>query len=292
MIFPAAPGGYGVTERTVCYWNLVHGASKILTAKQLNLSEDTVQSYFRLGRLICGQDALHRQQKIVFGRRGDETTDIEIDEHSWHGWQVGNMHYFYVWIGIQQRGDLSKLWLMPLRGSDPDMPLGVVHSRDEARVPPLTDQCLQECLEAALSEEANVNAMTDSALAYQALKIGPHGIVAKFLVNHSADPPEFTRPIEVIANVATQETRPGYAGTQNIDGTWKHLEKHIPEQLSKARTEETRVMCAERIRFGQWMYMLGPSDKWVAFRQAAARYETIALEDKPGETIRAGKRKA
>ena len=86
---------------------------------------------------------------------------------------------------------------MQLRGSDPDMPLGAVHSQDEARVPPLTDQCLQECLGAALTDGANVNAMTDSALAYRNLKVGPHGIVAKFLVNHSADPPEFTRPIEV-----------------------------------------------------------------------------------------------
>lgn len=96
----------------------------------------------------------------------------------------------------------------------------------------------------------------------------------------------------MVANVVTKTMRPGFAGTQNIDGTWKHLEKHIPEQLSKAHTHETRAMWEERIRFSQWMYMLGSSDKWGAFCQAAARYETIALGDKPGQTRRPGKRKA
>ena len=132
--------------------------------------------------------------------------------------------------------------------------------KSRVRVPPLTDQCLQGSLGAALSDGANVNSMSDSVRAYINLKVRSHGIVAKFLVNHSADPPEFTRPIEVIANVATQETRPGYAGTQIIDGTWMRLEKHIPEQLSKANTEENRVMWEERIRFSQWLYMLGASD--------------------------------
>ena len=54
--FPPMTGGYGIRERSMCYWNMVHGASVFLTAKQTKLSEDTVQSYHRLGRLICATD--------------------------------------------------------------------------------------------------------------------------------------------------------------------------------------------------------------------------------------------
>ena len=67
---PPSPGGYGVTERTLCYWNLVHGATVVLTAKQLGLSEDTVSAYYKLGRWVCAQDATRRQQLIKFGGEG------------------------------------------------------------------------------------------------------------------------------------------------------------------------------------------------------------------------------
>ena len=61
LAFPCVPGGYGVRERCLCYWNLIHGASPILTVKQLELSEDTVYSFYRHGRIICIADALRRE---------------------------------------------------------------------------------------------------------------------------------------------------------------------------------------------------------------------------------------
>ena len=40
LVFPPVPGAYGVRKRALCYWNYVHGAPMVLTAKQLRLSED------------------------------------------------------------------------------------------------------------------------------------------------------------------------------------------------------------------------------------------------------------
>ena len=47
-------------------------------------------------------------------------------------------HYFYVWVGICQRGDLSKLWLTPIIQT-PDLPAGISSCEGERRIPPLSE---------------------------------------------------------------------------------------------------------------------------------------------------------
>jgi hypothetical protein len=56
-------------------------------------------------------------------------------------------------------------------GSDPKMPAGVTHSAGEARVPPLKDKYLNECLDQVFDEQTNAVAMADSAMAYRNLKV-------------------------------------------------------------------------------------------------------------------------
>ena len=101
LTFPPEQGGYGVKERTLCYWNHVHGAPLLLTHRQTKLSEDVVRSYYRHCRVIISSDAVRRQRLIVFGGKKDRTTDIEVDEHSFVSWEANGTHLFFVWIGMQ-----------------------------------------------------------------------------------------------------------------------------------------------------------------------------------------------
>ena len=170
-IFPAVPGGFGITERVLVYWQYIHGADATFICKSTELSEDTVAAYTRTCRRICAWDALRRQNEMVFGEQGDICVDVEVDEHEWRHWNVGNIHYFWVWIGVTQRGS-HMLYLAPLRSSDPRMPLGITHSTDEARVPPLTSECLAETFQVAgFNAKTNANIHADTAKAYQVLVV-------------------------------------------------------------------------------------------------------------------------
>lgn len=63
IIYPPLAGAYGVKERTLAYWNLIHGASLTLTANQLRLSNDCVSSFYDTARDICAKDAIRREKK-------------------------------------------------------------------------------------------------------------------------------------------------------------------------------------------------------------------------------------
>ena len=137
------------------------------------------------------------------------------------------MNYFFVWTGIMERGDLEKLYFAPLIGSDPLMRAGVVYSTAEARVPPLRTEFLLQCLDEAFDENSCAVLMSDSASAYVNLKGGERSIVEEHHVNHSATPRENTRSVEVLADVQSQQKRPGTAGTQMVDGCWRKMDIHI-----------------------------------------------------------------
>jgi hypothetical protein len=140
------------------------------------------------------------EKELVFGSQGSLTTDIEVDEHCWCKWIEGETHYYYVWVGIEQRGSPSHLFLRPCISSDSEMFPGVTHSNGEGRVPPLTSTCLDSILEEAFTPQTNAILMSDSALAYQALPLGKHGICGKYLVNHTDH--EYTRPEQARPNKA------------------------------------------------------------------------------------------
>lgn len=169
-IFPVAIGGYGVTQNTLCYWNCVHGATQTFTALQLGLSEDFVATSYRHCRRICAQEALRMQSQIKFGGRGSKTTDIEWDEHCFREWRVGNMYYFFAFIGFYERGAPEKFWLGPMISTDEAMPPGVLHSTDEARVPPISKKCVEGYLDVVFTADTNAIGMTDSAREYQVLQ--------------------------------------------------------------------------------------------------------------------------
>ena len=76
----------------------MHGARALLTAKQLELSKDTVHNYFQRGRLICAADALRREKAVFFCGKAPCSVDVEGDEHCWCKLRIGDTIFCYVWL--------------------------------------------------------------------------------------------------------------------------------------------------------------------------------------------------
>ena len=121
-----------IEESVYCHWMFVQGSSATLCALHMGRSEDLVRRYFQQAACICSHDAEYRQARIVFGKRFPLTTIVEYDECRFGKFKVaidGVLHYYhFVVIGVAQRGDPSKIWLLSL---------GLTRSAQKGRVPPL-----------------------------------------------------------------------------------------------------------------------------------------------------------
>ena len=85
---------------------------------------------------------------------------------------------------------------------------------------------------------------------------------------HLVSRPEFSRPVEVIGDVATKETRPSKAGTHTLDGAWGKCKAGLPRN-SGARTERQFERLELQVRAMQWRRMTSGLDPWVCFCEAA-----------------------
>ena len=200
----------------------------------------------------------------MFGRNGDLTTDVEADESQFQSWSTldeasgARTYYWYVWLGIIQRGNPANFHLCSL---------GVTVSHNEPRVPPLSATAWRDTCSKLFDSQSNVVLMTDSAQSYAAVDAA--GIVEKHAVNHTEH--EFSRSVSVLSNVVTADRRSGMAGTQLIDREWGHIKEMLPDSLS-ARTEEGRLQFSEHIREAQWKRLMHTSDRWQRFCLAAKDY--------------------
>jgi hypothetical protein len=136
--YPPVAGLCAVRERTLAYWNMVHGASMSLTAEQLGLPIAVVRQFFATGRSICAQDAIRREQTIEFGSGGSLTDDIESGEHIWCEWNDDGRQYCLVWLGVVKRGTPAHLLLRPSISSDTSMLPGVTYNLLGGLVLPVT----------------------------------------------------------------------------------------------------------------------------------------------------------
>jgi hypothetical protein len=140
------------------------------------------------------------------------TVDVEADETQVKHWCVetqvdgvtAKTWYWYIWLGVLQRGCPDKFWIR-------ELPLST--SREKARMPKLKNETWAKHASSVFTAESNVVLMTDSCSAY--LDVGVAGVVDKHAVNHSEG--EYFRSTEVLANVLTRTVRPGMAGTGAID---------------------------------------------------------------------------
>ena len=106
---------------TMAFWNCAVGISLSHTCQQLDLDEQTVGDWYRTARRIMAADALARQAKLVFRRRGPKTTVLEADETKLRQWSeevteggvTFRRHWWYVWLGVLERGESGQVLLTP-----------------------------------------------------------------------------------------------------------------------------------------------------------------------------------
>jgi hypothetical protein len=191
------------------------------------------------------------------------------------------MYYFFVALGIRERGDLTKYWLRFVSQSS-DLPLGVTVSKGEKRVPPVKQDFWLACGNEAFNDSSNLTLHTDSAATYESCT--PRGVVEWFTVNHQQK--EFARSIEKIKNPSTGEKCAAMTGTMTIDRTWRSQKRYIPKGGVSCRTAQGRLRMMRYVRSGQWKIILGTSDRWPLFCAAARRYaETVPDVDVAIEAV-------
>jgi hypothetical protein len=156
----ASLSGHGSVSPSLvilAWWSFLEDKSITVTARELNLKAETVSDLYTAAMVIVADDAVHREQSVVFGGRGDLTTECEADESCFASWSVTGQngepdrHYFYVWVMVTQRGDFEKTWMAPFIQRE-DLPAGMSMCVGEKRVPPLNDAFWRVCGEHCFPE--------------------------------------------------------------------------------------------------------------------------------------------
>ena len=138
-------GSLGMTPAVCSFWNCVEGVSITQTARQLNISAQSVALLYERCYEVMAMDAVYLQSQIEWGSDANATVDIELDclvmAHLREVVSVGvadpvadpvavadpaadpaadpvpdgvEMCYsYYVWMGAGRRGDCSALFTMP-----------------------------------------------------------------------------------------------------------------------------------------------------------------------------------
>ena len=161
-------GGYSMSYRVLGFQGWCEGKSLTTIARDLNVHNKQASQWIDKALAIVENDMLARQSKMVFGKRGSLTTDVEVDETCLQMWSVHEpeqepTHFFFVVLGIRQRGDMSKFWLRFVAQSD-DLPLGITSSQGiHRRVPPVSQDFWLACSRDAFHEDSNLIQHSDSA---------------------------------------------------------------------------------------------------------------------------------
>lgn len=225
-----------------------------------------------------GAAAVQTQSGVKFGQRPlGATTILEADESRMFSWteeiDEGGVsirrHFYYVWVGVLERGDRNKFWLVPV---------GITHSDGEGRLPPLTNEFWRWCCEQLFNEDTRAILMSDSAHAYASV-VHP-GIVQKFSVNHFLK--EWSKPCTITANVLTGEQVASRVHSQTIDRCWAMVKAQLPRYRS-AKTEEERAVLDEYIRAAQWRMQHSTYDLWEPFCKVAVAHAEQSLGEQTVE---------
>jgi hypothetical protein len=195
-------GGVNLSYRIFAFWGFLEDKTVTQVARELDLNDGIVAELFDVARTVVADDMLHKQSSLQFAGEGRSTVEIEVDESCFQHWSIQRdvaserEHYFYVWIGLCQRGDLSKLFLAPIV-QRAELPVGVAQSAGDGRPPQLRVDFWMEIARKVFRPDSNVVLHSDSAPAYRSTC--PPGVVERHQVNHSAK--EFCRSIEILDNV-------------------------------------------------------------------------------------------
>lgn len=110
----------------------------------------------------------------------DETVVAKFSQDEVVEGKVQKVFYYYVWLGVLQRGDPEKMYLVPV---------GLTRSVDQGRLPPLKPSAWKGICDKIFTTDSKVVLMSDGAGAYK--DIGHPGLVHKEAVAHEKK--EFSR---------------------------------------------------------------------------------------------------
>lgn len=211
-------------------WNCVEGASVSFTCGQLNINEGTCSLFYKRANVIMAAEAHYLQSQIKWGTGTSKTVEIERDATVICKWKEpdaeGNMVYrYYCYLGMRQRGAIQNFAISPL---------GISVSLGEGRVNPESSEAVHKFTRMLLgANKFNLLDNTDGCMSYKCrcaecqLWFEAHNDV-----NHSRKPiPEFSRPVEVVADVETLEMRSSICTTNTLDKEWGLLKAPLPSNL-------------------------------------------------------------
>jgi hypothetical protein len=274
-------GSLGISCAVLAMWNCVEGVPVSITVRQLNINEGLCMDYYKRANVIMAAEAHRLQKQLVWGTGSSKTVEVELDATvicKWKTEEEGQLVYrYYCYIGARQRGSTQHFALMPL---------GVSKSVGEGRVNPETTEAYHAfCKEVFGNKKHNLISMTDGAASYRCrCEVCQDMFEEHHWVNHSRKPhAEFSRPIPaMMADVVTQETRDGMAGTMTLDKEWGLLKAPLPSNVA-ARTAAQVERCDLLVRAQQFRRMTSNGDRWAAFLEAARHW--MAQQRNPGREL-------
>ena len=124
------------------------------------------------------------------------------------------------------------------------------YTAQKGRVPPLKHYIWRLIGNTLFDDDTLAIGCSDGATAYsQVLR----GIIERYAVNHSIQ--EWTRPVQALFNVDTQERRGTLASSNFIDSDWRKIKKQVPDGISVSTLGgvKTKMMY---VRCAQWRMMV------------------------------------
>jgi hypothetical protein len=95
-------------------------------------------------------------------------------------------------------------------------------------------------------------------------------------------PKEYSRSVEVVADVVTKRLRPSMAGTLMVDRAWRTLKDRLPKGGLSAQTANGRHKFTLHLRAAQWKRMHSTADRWPLFCEEVKRW----VAEHEGKTVR------
>eukprot|EP00959_Pyramimonas_sp_CCMP1952_P263624 5513112-Pyramimonas_sp.AAC.1 len=88
-----------MSQASRAFWNYVQGVSMTCSALQMRRSEDLMRDWYGVAREVVAWDAVRRQERIIFGKKGPLTTTLEYDESSFGSWETveEGRRVFHTW---------------------------------------------------------------------------------------------------------------------------------------------------------------------------------------------------
>ena len=203
-----------------------------------DLAADAGAGRQQVARLVEELRTRVAKRAIVENRRGVLSGDLEIDEHGLRVTHISNRNPHFQKPKVRL-GDPPKYWLLYVRviglreRGGRKMVVAFLPNKlvmPRAKPPPLSNEELTRCGLLKRCAKGRV-VFSDGAKAY-------HHVITKFWRGKLKSRQVAHNRLEFTRRVRTPRGHSKIAGTQSIDGTWKHLNKHLPSSIHTKREHD------------------------------------------------------